>query len=67
MVRTFIIRSRYDDLDISVLVVKPEKQVHAVIQFAHGMCGCKERFLPVMEYMAGKGIACVAGDHRGHG
>lgn len=67
MVRNIILRSRYDDLDISVLVVNPEKQVHAVIQIAHGICGCKERFLPVMEYMAGKGIACVAGDHRGHG
>ena len=39
----------------------------AVIQLAHGMCGCKERFIPFMEYMAANGIACVAGDHRGHG
>ena len=67
MIRTITLRSRYDDLDISVLVVSPEGQTHAVIQLAHGMCGCKERFMPVMEYMAGKGIACVAGDHRGHG
>lgn len=67
MVRTMTLRSRYDDLDISVLVVSPEGQTHAVIQFSHGMCGCKERYLPVMEYMAEKGVACVAGDHRGHG
>ena len=67
MVKTMTLRSRYDDLDISVLVVSPEGQTHAVIQFSHGMCGCKERYLPVMEYMAEKGVACVAGDHRGHG
>lgn len=64
-IMTFL--SRVDGLGISVMAVRPEGEPRAVIQLSHGLCGCKERFLPFMEYMAGKGIACVAGDHRGHG
>ena len=59
--------SRADGLGISAMAIRPEGQVRAVIQLSHGLCGCKERFIPFMEYMARKGIACVAGDHRGHG
>ena len=67
MIRTMTMRSPSDGLDISVIVVHPEDKPRAVLQISHGMCGCKERFVPFMEYMAGKGVACVAGDHRGHG
>ena len=64
---TFYIKSKYDDLNIAVCVVRPEGRPAAVLQLAHGMCGYKERFEPMMEYLAGKGIACIASDHRGHG
>ena len=67
MVTKMTLRSSYDDLDISVIDVRPDGEVKAVIQISHGMCGCKERFLPFMEYMAQRGVACLAGDHRGHG
>jgi len=67
MISTMTMRSAFDDLDISVVVVRPEDEPRAVLQVSHGMCGCKERFLPFMEYMAGRGVVCVAGDHRGHG
>ena len=67
MIEQATLRSRYDDLDISVLVVRPEGEAKAVLQLAHGMSGCKERFLPFMEFMAGHGVVCVANDHRGHG
>ena len=67
MVSKMKMRSAYDDLDISVMVVRPEGAPRAVVQVVHGLCGCKERFLPFMEFMANKGVACVAGDHRGHG
>lgn len=67
MVKKVKIRSRYDELDISVVAVLPEQEPVAVLQVVHGMCGCKERFMPFMEFMAQNGIACVAGDHRGHG
>jgi len=67
MIKNMTLRSSYDDLDLSVLAVFPKDSPKAVLQLAHGMCGCKERFLPVMKYMAENGVACVAGDHRGHG
>lgn len=63
----FTLISSYDGLPLSVIAVRPPGQAKAVVQFAHGMCGCKERFLPVMEWLAGKGYVCVANDHRGHG
>lgn len=63
----FILKSRYDDLDISVLIVRPETEVKAILQLSHGMSGWKERFLPFMKYMADQGILCIANDHRGHG
>ena len=64
---TFYIKSKYDDLNIAVCVVRPAGRPTAVLQLAHGMCGHKERFEPVMKYLAGRGIACIASDHRGHG
>lgn len=67
MVSDLTLKSSYDDVDISVVVVAPEDSPRAVIQLAHGMCGCKERYMPMMEYMSRRGIACIAGDHRGHG
>lgn len=67
MTETFILRSGYDSLDISVMMVRPESEPLAVLQIAHGMRGCKERFIPFMTYMADHGIACIANDHRGHG
>ena len=67
MVKEMTLRSRVDDLPISVLVVAPDDEPKAVLQLAHGLCGCKERYMPFMEYMSMNGIACIAGDHRGHG
>ena len=65
--REFFVESAYDGLKISVLEVTPVENPKAVVFLAHGLCGCKERFLPFMEYLAKNGIACVANDHRGHG
>lgn len=65
--REFFIESACDGLKISVLEVVPAEKLKAVVLLAHGLCGCKERFLPFMEYMAINGVACVANDHRGHG
>ena len=59
--------SKCDGLNISLIVSKPKKDTKAVLQFIHGMCGCKERYEPVMEYMASHGVACIASDLRGHG
>ena len=67
MTRYFTLDSAYDGLHLSLAMSQPEKEPDAVLQLAHGMCGCKERYLPFMEYMAEHGVACVACDHRGHG
>lgn len=61
------ITSTYDGLNISFSVARPKTTPKAVLQLIHGMCGCKERFEPVMEYMAARGVACIASDLRGHG
>ena len=63
----FFVESAYDGLKISVLEVIPAEKSKAVVLLAHGLCGCKERFLPFMEFLSMNGIACVANDHRGHG
>lgn len=63
----YTLDSKYDDLRVSVLSVRPDVIPVAVLQLAHGMCGSKERFLPFMEFLASMGVICFANDHRGHG
>lgn len=67
MIESFEFNSEYDGLKLSAIVVMPSGQPEALLQIAHGMCGGKDRFLPFMRYMAERGVACVANDHRGHG
>lgn len=59
--------SPYDSLEISVLELRPQGEPEAVVYMLHGICGKKEKMLPLMEYLSDRGIACVASDHRGHG
>lgn len=66
MVRLFL-DSPVDSLRLSVAVFVPESAPRAVIQLVHGMCGCKERYFPLMEFLASRGFVCVVNDHRGHG
>ena len=63
----FSLRSAYDELDLSVLAISPETSPKAVVQFAHGMCEYKERYVPFMEFLCSQGYACIIHDHRGHG
>lgn len=63
----YSIRSAYDGLNIGFAVARPQTAPKAVLQLVHGMCGCKERFEPVMEYLAANGVACITSDLRGHG
>ncbi|MBR5299915.1 MAG: alpha/beta fold hydrolase [Bacteroidales bacterium] len=64
---TFPLRSSYDDLNLSVLVISPKTSPKAVVQFAHGMCEYKERYVPFMEFLCSQGYVCILHDHRGHG
>ena len=61
------IESKFDGLPISVLEVVPDGNPRAVAYLVHGLCGCKERFLPFVEYLTANGFVCIANDLRGHG
>ena len=62
-------KSRFDGIQISCLVTQPEagNPCKGIVQFAHGMCEHKERYLPFMEFLSSNGYVCVINDHRGHG
>lgn len=63
----FTLKSEADGLDLAMLSVTPDGDPVGMVQFSHGMCEHKERYLPFMEYLAGHGLFCVINDHRGHG
>lgn len=63
----FTLKASADDLDLSVLLVEPDVQPRCIVQMVHGMCEHKERYLPLMEFLAANGCICVMNDHRGHG
>ncbi|MDE6195436.1 MAG: lysophospholipase [Erysipelotrichaceae bacterium] len=59
--------SHYDQLELSVMIVQPDKKIKGVVQLLHGMAEYKERYLPFMHALADQGYICVIHDHRGHG
>ena len=64
---TFTLISEKDGLPLSVMLLEPEGEARALVQFSHGMVEHKERYLPFMRYLAGHGCVCIINDHRGHG
>ena len=64
---TYNIPASSDDLQLSILTVTPDEAPKAVVQLVHGMAEHKERYIPLMEYLASRGYACVINDLRGHG
>lgn len=61
------INSNYDNLPLSVAMIRPTITPKAVIAFSHGMCEHKERYYPFLEYLSANGYVCIIHDHRGHG
>lgn len=59
--------SKHDGLSLAVMTVVPDSPPVALVQFVHGMAEHKERYLPVMTFLAANGCACIIHDHRGHG
>ncbi len=63
----------HDGLELSLMVCTPDSGTEtaaspkAIVQFSHGMCEYKERYLPFMEYLCSAGYICAIHDHRGHG
>lgn len=63
----FTLESRQDGLPLSMMLVRPNGEIRALVQLAHGMTEHKERYALFMEYLAERGCLCVMNDHRGHG
>lgn len=54
------------EVALSVAYLAPENP-EGIVVFVHGMAEHKERYFPVMTYLAEMGYAAVAYDQRGHG
>ena len=66
--KTLKLKSRYDELDLSVSIFEPAGiQPKGILQISHGMAEHKERYYPFMEFLAANGWISVIHDHRGHG
>lgn len=69
MKKEFTIDGSSDNIKLSCMVVEPDEGVQkkGVLVLVHGMCEHKERYIPLMEYLAAAGYVCVISDNRGHG
>lgn len=66
--KTLKLKSRYDELDLSVSIFEPAGiRPKGILQISHGMAEHKERYYPFMEFLAANGWISVIHDHRGHG
>lgn len=61
------LKSKCDNLPISVMTFIPEGEIKGIFQIAHGMCEHKERYYNFMEYLTNQGYITIINDHRGHG
>ena len=52
---------------IPVSFMAPQETPRGIVQIVHGMCEHKERYFPLMEFLAANGYAAVCHDHIGHG
>ena len=59
--------SKADGLSLSLQVAEPTGCPRGVLQISHGMAEHKERYEPLMEFLAEQGIVVAIHDHRGHG
>lgn len=65
--KELVIKSEFDGLDLSVLIMKPKGKAKGIVQISHGMAEYKERYIPFMEFLNTNGYIIVIHDHRGHG
>jgi len=65
-IKTTVI-SDQDALPLSMMIVEPSIQPVGIVQLVHGMAEHKERYQPLMEYLADLGYVVGIHDHRGHG
>lgn len=65
--KKLVIKSEFDDLDLSALIMKPKGKAKGIVQISHGMAEYKERYIPFMEFLKDNGYIVIIHDHRGHG
>ena len=66
MKKEFTIKSKKDNLPLSILLMVPKNPI-GIVQIAHGMCEHKERYRDFMEFLSTNGYITIINDHRGHG
>ncbi len=72
-IKNTVLKSNIDKLPLSVLIVCSEdvstgkEKPRGLVQIVHGMSEYKERYLPLMNFLAENGFASIIHDHRGHG
>ena len=68
MDKNLSIISSLDSVPLSLLVVEPDGiPAKGILQMVHGMAEHKERYLPMMHFLARSGYICIMHDNRGHG
>lgn len=66
MIEHFSLPSSFDQLPLDVLIMAPSHP-KGIVQFSHGMCEHKERYMDFMSFLNKHGYICCIHDHRGHG
>ena len=67
MIKEMSLPASADGLDLAMLLSVPAEAPRGVVQFVHGMCEHKERYIPFVEWLSQHGYVCVIHDLRGHG
>ena len=61
------VKSKKDNLKLSVAYFEPSKKTIGIVQLLHGMEEHKERYYDFMKYLTDNGYVTIIHDHRGHG
>lgn len=67
VLKKVVIKSEFDDLNLSVLIAAPKGKARGIVQISHGMAEHKERYIPFIEFLKDNGYIVIIHDHRGHG
>lgn len=66
MKKEFTIKSKQDNLSLSVFMMVPKNPI-GIVQLSHGMCEHKKRYYEFMEFLSTNGYITIINDMRGHG
>ena len=55
MMKAMTLPASADGLSLAMLVSVPDEAPRGIVQFVHGMCEHKERYIPFMEWLTTRG------------